>query len=127
MKKKLYYSMPFIIIPLLMLTCEWLDNSDILNMSPYILGAVLLIASVAFGFFSPADGKFDYLITVLTPLSLFCFMFVCGFLSKSDMETRFHLHIAVDAAFQPVALVLYFLMEAITFLVSFKRLKRFRG
>jgi hypothetical protein len=26
-----------------------------------------------------------------------------------------------------VALVLYFLMEAITFLVSFKRLKRFRG
>ena len=126
MKKKLYYAMPFIVIPLLMVACELLDNLNVLDMSPYILGAVLLVTSAAFGFFSPSDGKFDCLIAVLIPLSFFCFMFVVGFLSKSDLETRFHLYKALDVAFQPIALLLYFLMAAITFSVSFKRLKSFR-
>lgn len=127
MKKKLYYAMPFIIIPLLILICEWLDNSENLSMSPYIFGAALLVASAVLGFFSPTDRKFDYIMTMLVPLSFFCCMFVGGFLSKSDLETRFHLHIAIDTAFQPVVLLLYLLMAIITFFGSFKLLRKFRG
>ena len=127
MKKKLYYVTPLVIIPLLMLACEWLDNAEFLRMSPYILGAVLFIASAAVGFFSPTERTFDCLITALTPLSLFFFMFLSGFLSKSDLETRFHLHEAIDTAFQPAALLLYLLMAAIAFLGSFKPLRKIRG
>ncbi len=120
MKKKLYYVIPFLVVPLLLLICEMLDNMNILQMSPYILGAVLLLFSVAMGFFSTTHRTFDYLLTAIMPLSLFCCMFVAGFLDKSDLETRFHLYKAVNTAFQPIALHLYFLMAIVTFLASFK-------
>ena len=120
MKKKLYYTIPFVTVPLLLLICEMLDNINILQMSPYTLGAVLLLFSVAMGLFSTTHRTFDYLLTAIMPISLFCFMFVVGFLGKSDLETRFHLYKAVNSAFQPIALLLYFLMAITTFFASFK-------
>ena len=54
-------------------------------------------------------------------------MFVVGFLDKSDLETRFHLYKAVNAAFQPIALLLYLLMAIVTFLASFKRLRNIKN
>ena len=123
MKQKLYYAIPFAAVPLLLLLCEVLDNMKLLQMSPYILGAVLLLFSVAMGFFSTTHRTFDYLLTAIMPLSLFCCMFVAGFLDKSDLETRFHLYRAVNVAFQSSALLLYFLMAIVTFLASFKRIR----
>lgn len=123
MKKKLYYAIPFVAVPLLLLLCEVLDNMNLLQMSPYILGAVLLLFSVAMGFFSTTHRTFDYLLTAIMPFTLFCCMFVVGFLDKSDLESRFHLYKAVNAAFQPIALQLYFLMAIATFLASFKRFR----
>lgn len=123
MKQKLYYAIPFAAVPLLLLLCEVLDNMKLLQMSPYILGAVLLLFSVAIGFFSTTHRTFDYLLTVIMPISLFCCMFVGGFLDKSDLETRFHLYKAVNVAFQPIALLLYFLMAIVTLLASFKRFR----
>lgn len=123
MKQKQYYAIPFAAVPFLLLLCEVLDNMKLLQMSPYILGAVLLLFSVAMGFFSTTHRTFDYLLTAIMPISLFCCMFVGGFLDKSDLETRFHLYKAVNAAFQPIALLLYFLMAIITFLASFKRFR----
>ncbi len=123
MKQKLYYVIPFIAVPLLLLLCEMLDNMNILQMSPYIMAAVLLLLSLAMGFFSPAHRTFDYLLTAIMPLSLFCCMFVVGFLDKSDLGGRFHLYRAVNVAFQPIVLLLYFLMAIVTFFASFKRLR----
>ena len=123
MKQKLYYAIPFAAVPFLLLLCEVLDNMRLLQMSPYILGAVLLLFSVAMGFFSTSHRTFDYLLTAIMPISLFCCMFVGGFLDKSDLETRFHLYRAVNVAFQPIALLLYFLMAIVTFLASFKRFR----
>ena len=111
MKKKLYYVTPFVAVPLLSLLCEVLDNMNLLPMSPYILSAIFLLFSGAMAFFSPSSKTFDYLLTTIMPLSLFCCMFAAGFLDKSDLETRFHLYKAVNAAFQPIALQLYFLMK----------------
>ena len=120
MKKRLYYMIPFIVTPILMLSCELLDNMELLKMSPYVLGLFLAISSAIFGFLSPSDKTADYLITLIMPLSLFCFMFVAGFLSKSDLETRFHIDTALDAAFQPIALILYAAMAIITLVASLK-------
>ncbi len=127
MKKKLYYAIPFIAVPLLLLLCELLDNVKLLQMSPYILGALLSLFSLAIGFFSATHRTFDYLLTAIVPLSLFCSMFVAGFLDKSDLETRFHLYKAVNAAFQPIVLQLYFLMAIVTFLASFKSFRNIKN
>ena len=120
MKKKLYYLLPFIVVPMLMLFCELLDNIGLLKMNPYVIGIFLLLASAVFGFLSSSDKSCDCLITLVMPLSLFCFMFVVGLLSESDMETRFHLHIAADTAFQPITLIIYLAMAITTFVVSLK-------
>ena len=124
MKKKLYYVIPFIVVPTLMLFCELLDNAELLKMNPYILGGVLALSSAVFGFLSPSNKSMDYLLALIMPLSFFCTMFVGGFISKSDLGSRFHIYKAVDAAFQPIALILYFAM-AIT--VSVASLKYFRN
>lgn len=125
MKKKLYYVMPFIVVTILMLLVELIDNT-LLNMTPYIMGGLLVLASAIFGFFSPSKNKIDYLITLTMPISLFCFMFVAGFLSKSDLETRFHIDIAANAAFQPICLILYLAMAIMALVASldfFRNLK----
>ena len=127
MKKKLYYVIPFVAVPLLLSLCELLDNRNLLQMSPYILSALLLLFSVTMGFFSITHRTFDYLLTAIMPLSLFCCMFVAGFLDKSDLKTRFHLYKAVNAAFQPIALQLYFLMAIVTFLASFKSFRNIKN
>ena len=124
MKKKLYYVLPFIVVPAIMLFCELLDNTELLKMNPYILGALLVLSSALFGFFSPSDRSVDYLITLVMPLSLFGFMFVAGFLSKSDLETRFHLSEAVGTSFQPISLFFYAVMAIIAFVASLKLFRR---
>lgn len=123
MKKKLYYVLPFVAVPLLLLICDMLDNMNILQMSSYIGTAVLLFFSVVMGFFSTTNKTFDYLLTAIMPLSFFCCMFVLGFFDMNDAQTIFSLHKAVKAAFQPICLQLYFLMGITAFLASFKRFR----
>ena len=106
---------------------ELLDNTNLLTMSPYIMGAVLLLICTVFGFFSPTNKTFDYIISAIMPLSLFCLMFVVGFLDKSDLETRFHFHRAVDVAMQSPCLILYLLMATITFIASTKKIRKIQN
>ena len=74
MKRKLYYLMPFIVVPILMMLFEVLDNTELLKMNPYIFGGVLALSSAVFGFLSPSKKSVDYLLALIMPLSLFCFM-----------------------------------------------------
>ena len=123
MKQKIFYAIPFAAVPLILLICDMLDNLKLLQMTPYILGAALLLFSAAMGFCSTTQKSFDYLLTAMIPLSLFCCMFVVGFFARGDFGTRFHLDRAVYVAFQPIALLLYFLMASVTFLASSKRFR----
>ena len=120
MKRKLYYLMPFIVVPILMMLLEVLNNAELLKINPYILGGVLALSSAVFGFLSPSNKNMDYLLALIMPLSFFCTMFVVGFLDKDDMGGRFHIYNAVDAAFQPIALIFYFAMAIITLVASLK-------
>ncbi len=126
MKKKLYYIIPFVTTPLLMLLCEFLDNMNLVSLNLYALIALCTLYSVGVGFFSPTHRKFDYLLSAIMPLSLLVFMFVVGLLDKSDLETRFHLYKAVNAAFQSTALLTYLFMAISTFLFSFQPLRNIR-
>lgn len=126
MKRKLYYVIPFVAVPVLLILCDELHNTHVVEMNPYTRSAVLLLFSMAMGFFSTTNKIFDYLLTAIMPISLFCFMFVGGFLSLGDLDTRFTLYKAVKAAFQPIALQLYFLMAITTFFASFKRFRNIK-
>ncbi len=123
MKQKLYYAIPFVAVPLLIVLFDQIHNIKPLQLSPLILGAALLLVSAVMGFFSATQKTFDYLLTALMPLSLFVCMFVAGFLSKDDTESQFLLYRAFDVAFQPLALLLYVLMAIVTFLASYKHFR----
>ena len=123
MKKTVYYLSPFVIVPMALLLCEFLTYVNIINQSPYVIGITLFVVSVIIGNLSPEQRTFDYIMTVLMPLSLLCTMFIVGFLDKDDMETRFHFYKAFKAAFQTFALQYYFMMAVSTFLASFKAIR----
>lgn len=126
MKKKLYYAIPFIAIPALLLLLELFDNSGIIEMSPYVMAAFLMVACAVFGFFSSSERFSDYLLTLILPLSLFCFIFIIGFLDENDLGVRFSLGRAVQASFQPFYLLMYACMAAVTFLTSIKAFRNLK-
>ncbi len=127
MKIKLYYIIPFAVMPILMLLCEMMFKID-LPISPYIVFVVLtVIFSAIEGFFSPTHRFFDCLLAVIIPLSLFCFMFIGGFLDKTDMGTRFRLSKAIDVAFQLPLILMYIITAITTFLCSFKPLRNLKN
>lgn len=126
MKKKLYYLMPIVIVPGLLLLLDLFAKMGMTAGFSYIMGAVLVLFSVVVGFLSPTHRTFDYFMTAIMPISLFCLVFILGFLEKDDLGTRFHLHKAVKASTQPIFLQLYCLMAGVTFLTSFKKLRNLR-
>ena len=121
--KKLYYLVPFVSVPAIMLICELLDDAGMMRMSAFITGGLLLLGCAAVGFFSPTRKTFDCFIATLMPVALFVAMFVAGLLDQNDMGTRFQLSEALGAAFQPIALLLYLLMAGVTFFFSFKGIR----
>ncbi len=125
-KRILYCLIPFVAVPILMLLCEVLHYTHVVEMNPYTASVVLLFFSLVMGFFSTTHKTFDYLLTVIIPLSFLCCMYFFGFLEENDVVTRFSLYKAVEVAFQPVILQLYFLMAITTFLASFKRFRNIK-
>ena len=120
MKKIIYYILPFIIIPITILLCEHIDNSTTISMSLFGIIAPILLSFIM-GILSPTHNKFDYILTVIMPLSLFCFMFIGGFFDKSDLGTMFHLDRAFKTALQPTCLIEYCCMAISAFLLSYKK------
>ena len=122
MRKIFYYISPFIIIPVVLLSCEYIDNVTTIPMFPWFIIIPIFISCIM-GILSSTHNKFDYIMTVLMPLSLFCFMFIGGFFDKSDLETMFHLDRAFEVALQPICLIEYFCITIATFLSSHKKLR----
>lgn len=123
MKKYFYYIIWFIEVPVLMATCVLLDTTNLINMSIYPPLVLLILSCIVAGNFSPTHRMFDYLITIIMPLSFFIMMFMQGFLMKNDLETRFHLYQAFDVALNPRLIIIYCIMASITFCASFKAIR----
>ena len=125
MKKFLYYIMPFIVTPALMMVCSVFGNWGLLPLSFFSLAVVFIITSAVFGFFTSTNKKFDYLMTFIMPISLFVSMFAVGFWGKWD-HSRFHLEFALEVSLQHFALISYCLVAIVTFIASYKGFRRFK-
>ena len=121
MKKVLFYVSPFFAYLALMGIIELLRHFTGIEGYAFVttLFSLSFLFSAAYGFFSPSKRKFDYLLTLLLPLASFLFWFLLGYFSKSDLETRYDLSIAVDVSLQPFAVLEYAIMAFTTFFFSF--------
>ena len=118
--KKLYYAVPFIVVPISILLCELLDNTGVLKMSPYVFGVVIVLLSAVLANLTPTHKKFDYYLTAIMPLALVIFLFAVGFLDATETRDGFDLNRAFKVATQPVALLMYCIMAVTTFVASYK-------
>lgn len=109
-------------IPTYLLIGEYIDNSTTISMSLFFVITPILLSFIM-GILSPTHNKFDYIITVIMPLSLFCFMFIGGFFDKSDLGGRFQLDRAFKTALQPACSIVYCCMAISASLSSYKKLR----
>lgn len=123
MRKIFYYISPFAVIPAAMFLGDFIVHATKISVFfPYFLIMPTLL-SFMIGLLSSTRHKFDYIMAVLMPLSLFCFMFIVGFLDESDLVERFQPDRAFEVALQPWCLVVYCCMAIAVFLSSCPKLR----
>lgn len=125
-KKKVYYIIPFISIPLSCLLCELLGNLNVFNKSQITFATVLFLNAAVIGNLTPTKRKFDIVMTVVMPLTFCLFMLLCGFLEEGETIARFDFRHAFKIAFQNISWVIYFGLAAITFCASYKPLRLYK-
>ena len=106
----------------MLLIGEYIDNATTIPMFPYFIITPIFLSFIM-GILSSTHNKFDYIITVIMPLSLFCFMFIGGFFDKSDLGTMFHLDRAFKTAIQPICLIEYCCMAISAFISSHRKIR----
>ncbi len=126
MRKTIYYVCPFIIVPCSCFIWDFLDKWDLLEINLYVVLATLLLISAIIGNFTPTHRRFDYIMTAIMPLSFFITMFILGFIDETDLGGRFYMYRAFEVAFQPLALMIYFMMGLTTFFASYKSFRIIR-
>ena len=123
MKKIAYYISPFVIFTILFLLTPLLNSTEILEFivfaSPFLFAAVL-------GIISPSRAKFDYLITIIVPVSAFFALFIALFFDEGcdgtpQLSLSHALNIEYYRSWLPMALV----VTVIAFVFSFKPISRF--
>ncbi len=119
-KKVVYYALPFLLIPVILLLCGWLDNAAVLKMNPAIMIILLFIIALLVGNLTPTTKNFDIAISFMAPLALFLFMFLVGLLDQGETHAVFDFRFACKTAFQQPLLFLYPLLALATFLASSK-------
>ena len=102
MKKHWYYVIPFVVFPITSLLCIFLDSVEI---NFYICATCFVLPSLIIGNLSPTSN---------------CCRFVCGFLAKTDLETRFSVYEAIEWVLVDTSLLISVLIAVTTFLASFK-------
>lgn len=98
----------------------FMNKRDVLEIYPYFFLVILFIISSMIANFTPTQKNFDFIITAILPLSMFCTMFIDGFLDETDLGGRFYIDRAFEVAFQPIALLEYLIIAVLAFISSFK-------
>ena len=123
MKKIAYYISPFVIFTILFLLLTLLDIAEILE---FIVFASFFLFAAVLGIISPSRARFDYLITIMVPVSVFFALFISLFFDKGcdgapQLSFSHALSIEYYRSWLPIALV----MAVIAFVFSFKPIRRF--
>ena len=127
MKKIIYYFSPFVINPIIFLTATLLESAEILKpIAPYIMFGSLFLFAAVLGIISPSKARFDYLITIIVPVSVFFALFISLFFDEGcdgtpQLSLNHALNIEYYRSWLPIALV----MTVIAFVFSFKPIRRF--
>lgn len=123
MKKYLYYIMSFIVMVIIEITLEYLSRNDLIDIPFSLFVCVCILMCVVAGNITPANTKFDYIITILAPLSLFCVAFIWSFVTKDDLESKFNISQAIKDATGYNLLYLYIAMAISAFVSSYKSIR----
>ena len=127
MEKKIYYILSFILVTFSIFLIDSLNNMDILKMSSQTIIIICFLLSAIIANFTPTHRRFDYIITIIMPLSLLCAIVLIDFFAGyCDGRPKFYLRDAFYTAFDSTFLQLYLTMGAITFLASFRPFRLFR-
>ena len=127
MKTTVYYMSPFVIIPIVFLIATILDRTEIPEFFvPCFLFAALFLFVVAIDALSPLNAQFDYLMTIIIPLSVFFALFISLLFDEGcNGAAQFSLHHALNLEYYrtwfPIAIVILI----ITFVFSFKPIRNF--
>ena len=125
MKKTAYYTSPFVVIPVIFLIVSVLESAEILKpIAPYIMFGALFLFAVVIGIISPSRAKFDFLITIIVPVSVFFALFISLFFDEGcDGTPQFSLSHALNVEYYSSWLPIAIVMTAITFVFSFKPIR----
>ena len=123
MKKIAYYISPFVFFTTLFLLTPLFDWTEILE---FIAFASLFLFAAVLGIISPSRAKFDYLITIIVPVSVFFALFISLFFDEGcdgtpQLSLSHALNIEYYRSWLPMALV----VTVIAFVFSFKLVSRF--
>ena len=123
MKKIAYYISPFVIFTILFLLATLFSGAEILEA---IVFASLFLFAIVLGIISPSRARFDYLITIIIPVSVFFALFISLFFDEGcdgtpQLSLNHALNIEYYRSWLPMALV----MTVIAFVFSFKPIRRF--
>ena len=127
MKKIVYYISPFVIVSIIFLIVPLLESAEILKpIVPYFMFGALFLFAVVIGIISPSRAKFDYLITIIVPVSVFFALFISLFFDEGcdgtpQLSFSHALNIEYYRSWLPIALV----MTVIAFVFSFEPISRF--
>ena len=123
MKKIAYYISPFVILTFLFLLATLLDSTEILE---FIVFASLFLFAAVIGIISPSRAKFDYLITIIVPVSAFFALFIALFFDEGcDGTPQLSLSHALNIEYYRAWLPMVLVMTVIAFVFSFKPIRDF--
>ena len=127
MKKIIYYFSPFVINPIIFLTAALLESAEILKpIVPYFMFGALFLFAAVIGIISPSKAKFDYLITIIVPVSVFFALFIALFFDEGcDGTPQLSLSHALNIEYYRAWLPMVLVMTVIAFVFSFKPIRDF--
>ena len=126
MKKAIYYASPFILFPIIFGIFTLLDEIDIINSNilAVFLFVLFFVTTAFLGNLSLTNKKFDYLMTVIVPISFLLTVFVALFFDKGcDGTPQLSIDHALNMEYYKVWLPIVAVMTVITFVASFKPIR----
>ena len=122
MKKAIYYASPFVLFPIILGIFTLLDEINIISSNILaIFSCIILFITTAFlGSLSLTNKKFDYLMTVIIPISFLLTLFIALFFDEGcDGKSQLSLHHALNIEYYKIWLPIALIMTVITFVASF--------
>ena len=126
MKKAIYYASPFILFPIIFGIFTLLDEIDIINSNilAILLFVIFSVTTAFLGNLSLTNKKFDYLMTVIVPISFLLTLFVALFFDEGcDGTSQLSIHHALNMEYYKIWLPIVAAMAVTTFVASFKPIR----